>query len=78
MRGTVAPAKGSLTGPAMAAEVTRTIAEEGGEADDLVRPASTEVDRDVTVVCHGTDHGDPATFVVLVEDAKGACTLLEV
>ena len=78
IRGTVAPTKGAVTGSALAAEVTRKIVEDGGEPDDLVCPQTAKVAQEVTVVCHGTDYGGPATFVVFFEDAKGAYTLLEV
>lgn len=78
LRGTLAPAKGTVAGPALAAEVTRKITEDGGEPAGLTCPGTVKVAQDVTAVCHGTDFGGPATFVVFFEDAGGAYTLLEV
>ena len=78
IRGTLAPVKGGLSGPALADEVTRKITEDGGEPADLSCPKAVTVAQDVTAVCHGSDFGDPATFVVFFEDDRGAYTLLEV
>ena len=78
LRGTVSPVKGSLTGAALAQEVSRKVAEDGGAPEDLVCPGTVQVAQDVTAVCHGSDYGDPATFVVFFEDDRGAYTLLEV
>jgi hypothetical protein len=78
LRGTVSPVGGALTGTVLAAEVSRTVSDDGGEPDDVTCPATVKVAQDVTAVCHGTDYGDDAAFVVFFEDDRGAFTLLEV
>ncbi|SEP98677.1 hypothetical protein [Microlunatus flavus] len=78
LRGTLAPVKGVVAGTALADEVSRKITEDGGVPEGLACPVEVKVAQDVTAVCHGTDYGDPATFVVFFEDARGAYTLLEV
>ena len=78
IRGTVSPTGGAVTGTVLADEVSRRISDDGGEPDDVTCPATVKVAQDVTAVCHGTDYGDDATFVVFFEDDRGAFTLLEV
>jgi len=78
IRGTVSPTGGALTGSALADEVSRRITDDGGAPEDVTCPATVRVAQDVTAVCHGTDYGDDATFVVFFEDDRGAFTLLEV
>jgi hypothetical protein len=78
LRGTIAPVQRGLTGPALAAEVATKISEDGGDPEGISCPATTRVDQDVTTVCHGSDYGQDATFVVFFEDATGAYTLLEI
>ena len=78
IRGSVSPTAGTLTGTVLADEVSRRIADDGGEPEDVTCPATVKVAQDVTAVCHGTDYGDDATFVVFFEDDRGAFTLLEV
>lgn len=77
LRGTVVPERGAVSGPALAEEIVAKIAEDGGEAEDVTCSSSVKVAQDVTAVCHGTDFGSRATFVVFFEDERGAYTLLE-
>lgn len=79
VRGTIAPDKGTaLAGAALAAEVTTKVTDDCGEPESIVCPATEKVAQDVTTVCHGTDLGEDATFVVFFEDASGDYTLLEI
>lgn len=78
LRGTLVPVKGVVAGSALADELSRKVTEDGGAPEGLTCPGEVKVAQDVTAVCHGTDYGDPATFVVFFEDDRGAYTLLEV
>ena len=66
------------SGSALADEITTKLEDDGSEPEGITCPDTAKVGKDITTVCHGTDFGDEAAFVVFFEDDEGAYTLMEV
>ena len=67
-----------LKGAVLGTTVTRLVADDGGEVQDMTCPDTAAVDQGVVTVCHGSISGERWAVVVFFEDDAGRLTLMPV